>query len=79
MQERDQARETFSVHDEHSSPKRAAARSIGPSWRMRVRQVEFPSTVEADLVGAVFDREHAAQVTVPAAKDKLENTQATVS
>jgi len=40
---------------------------------MRVRQIEFPSTVEADAVGAAFDREHTAEVTVPAAKDKLES------
>jgi hypothetical protein len=42
---------------------------------MRVRQVEFPSTVEADPVGAAFDGEHAAEVTVPAAKDKLKKRQ----
>ena len=40
---------------------------------MRVGQLEFPSTVEADPVCAVFDREHTAEVTVPAAKGKLEN------
>ena len=38
-----------------------------------IRQVEFPTTVEADLVRSMFDREHAADVTVPAAKGKLEN------
>ena len=42
---------------------------------MGVRQVEFPSTVEADLVCAVFDGEDAAEVTVPAAKDELKNRQ----
>jgi hypothetical protein len=47
--------------------------SVGPYWRIRVRQVEFPSTVEADPVCAVLDREHTADVTVPAAKNKLEN------
>jgi|HubBroStandDraft_6_1064221.scaffolds.fasta_scaffold99142_3 hypothetical protein len=36
-------------------------------------QIEFCSTIEADPIGAVFDGEHAAAVTVPAAKDKLEN------
>jgi len=40
---------------------------------MRVRQIEFPSTVEADLVCAVFNGEGAAEVTVPAAEDELEN------
>jgi hypothetical protein len=38
-----------------------------------VRQLEFPSTVEADLVGAAFDREHAAEMSVPAAEYELEN------
>jgi len=36
-------------------------------------QIELLPTVEADLVCAVFDREHTAEVTVPAAKGKLEN------
>jgi hypothetical protein len=40
-----------------------------------VRQIEFPSTVEANLVGAVFDREDTAEVTVAAAKHKLEDVQ----
>src|SRR5271166_5640646 len=38
-----------------------------------VRQLEFPSTIEADPVRPVFDREHPTSVTVPAPKDKLEN------
>ena len=42
---------------------------------MRVRQVEFLSTVETDPVGAVLKREHAALVMVPTAKDKLEDLQ----
>jgi hypothetical protein len=37
-----------------------------------VWQVELPSAVKADLVGAVFDREHTAEVMMPATKDKLE-------
>ena len=41
--------------------------------RGSVRQVEFSSTVEANFVRALFDREHAAEVSVPAAKDELEN------
>ena len=47
--------------------------NAGSYWRMRVGQLEFPSTVKADPVCAVFDREHTAEVTVPAAKGKLEN------
>jgi len=35
------------------------------------RQVEFPSTVEANFVCALFDREHTAEMTMPAAKNKL--------
>jgi hypothetical protein len=42
-------------------------------WRMRVRQVEFPSTVEAYPVSPVLDGEDAAQVTMPAANHKLDN------
>jgi len=38
---------------------------------MRVRQVEFPPTIEADLVSAVFDREHTAEMTVPAPNEEL--------
>jgi hypothetical protein len=40
-----------------------------------MRQIEFPSTVEANLVRAVFDRKHTAEVTVAAAKNKLEDVQ----
>jgi hypothetical protein len=40
---------------------------------MRVRQIKFLSTVEADLICALFNGEGAAEVTVPAAKDELEN------
>jgi hypothetical protein len=40
---------------------------------LRVGQVEFRSTVEADLVRAVFDGEHTAEVTVAASKNKLED------
>ena len=56
-------------------PEAAGRRSIGRSWSKRVGQVEFPSTVEADPVGAMFDREHAAEVTVTATKNKLKDTQ----
>jgi hypothetical protein len=38
-----------------------------------VRQLEFATTIEADPVRPVFDREHATSVTVPAPKNKLEN------
>ena len=36
-------------------------------------QIELLPTVEADLVCAVFDREHAAQVPVPATKEEVNN------
>jgi hypothetical protein len=47
-------------------------RAIQSHGRIRVGQVEFPPTVEADPVSPVFDGEHAAHVTVPAADHKLE-------
>jgi hypothetical protein len=50
-----------------------SGRSIELFRLVRIRQVEFLPTVEADLVCAVFDREHATQVPVPAAKEKLKN------
>jgi hypothetical protein len=56
-------------------PQTSVRRSFGPSWRKRVGQLEFVSTVEADLICAVLDGEHATHVTVPAAKNKLENRQ----
>jgi len=46
-------------------------RTIQSQGRIRVGQIEFPPTVEADPVGAIFDREDAAQVPVPAADEKL--------
>jgi len=36
-----------------------------------MRQVEFLSTIKADLVRAVFDRKYTADVTMPAAKNEL--------
>jgi hypothetical protein len=36
-------------------------------------QIELLPTVEADLVCAVFDREHATHVPVTAAKQELKN------
>lgn len=50
-------------------------RSVGRSYFESIRQVELPPAVEANPVCAVFNREHAAQVTVPAPKNKLEDTQ----
>jgi hypothetical protein len=47
---------------------------IGRPCSKHVGQVEFPSAVEADAVRAMLDREHTAEVTVPAAKDKLEKS-----
>jgi len=40
-----------------------------------IRQIEFPPTVEADLVCAVFDREYSANMTVAAAENKLEDSE----
>jgi hypothetical protein len=48
-------------------------RIVGRSCSKRVGQFEFPSAVETDPVCAAFNREHTAEVAVPAAKDKLEN------
>jgi len=45
----------------------------GPYGHVCIGQVEFPTTVEADLIRAMFDREHTADVPVPAAEGKLEN------
>ena len=50
-------------------------RTTGPFGRVDTGQVEFPSTVEADPVCAVLDGEGAAQVTVPATENKLEDAQ----
>jgi hypothetical protein len=41
--------------------------------RVRVRQIEFPPTIEADPISAVLDREHPTLVTMSAANDKLQN------
>lgn len=43
--------------------------------RIGVRQIEFPSAVEANPVCAVFNREHTAEVAVAASKNELEDTQ----
>jgi hypothetical protein len=40
-----------------------------------VGQVEFPSTVKADLIRAVFNREHTTEMAVPAAEEKLKDSQ----
>jgi hypothetical protein len=36
-------------------------------------QIEFASTIKADPVGALFDGEHPASVTVTASENKLED------
>jgi hypothetical protein len=36
-------------------------------------QVEFSTAVKADLIGSAFDGENAAQVPMPAAKNKLQH------
>jgi hypothetical protein len=56
-------------------PQAGDRRGICRSCSKRVRQVEFSPTVEADLVRAAFDREHTAEVTVPAPKNILEDPQ----
>jgi len=38
-----------------------------------IRQLEFPSTIKADLIRTVLDGEHATHTTVTASKGKLEN------
>lgn len=53
-------------------PQARSPRGVQWSCSKRVGQVEFPSAVEADLVGAVLNREHTAEVTVAASKHKLE-------
>jgi hypothetical protein len=50
-------------------------RTSGRCWRVDTGYVKFPATVEADPVCAVFDCEGAAQVTVPATENKLEDAQ----
>src|SRR5579864_4452890 len=47
----------------------------GPYGHMCMRQIEFLSAVEADLICAAFDREHTAEVAVPATENKLEHSQ----
>jgi hypothetical protein len=42
---------------------------------MCIWQIEFATTVEADLVCAVFNGENTAEVAVPAAENKLEHSQ----
>jgi len=41
---------------------------------MCIRQVELLTAIEAHRVRALFDREHAADVAVPTAKHKLDDT-----
>jgi hypothetical protein len=73
MQRQDQT-SIASARTMESRPKMDIRRIIGPhgSVRVRVRQLEFPSTVEADPVGAAFDRKHTAQMAVPASENELE-------
>jgi len=54
-------------------PQAGARRCVGPYWAIRIWHFKFSCTIEAHPVRAVFDREDAAQVTMPAPKDKLEN------
>jgi len=54
-------------------PLSGRSRARGPYRHVCMRQIEFPTAVEAHLVGAVLDREHAAEVAVAAAEYELEN------
>jgi hypothetical protein len=65
-----------SVQNGDSSPM-GNQRRVEPQRRIRIRigQVEFPATIEADPVGAALDREHTAHVFMPAAKNKLEDSE----
>jgi hypothetical protein len=56
-------------------PEARGRRGARPFGCVRIGQVEFASTVEADLICAVFDGEHTAQVTVSATENKLEHGQ----
>jgi hypothetical protein len=56
-------------------PQAGSRRGAGRSCSERIRQVEFLSAVEANLIRSVFDREHTAEMTVPAAENKLEHSQ----
>src|SRR5580700_6743795 len=47
----------------------SSSRSIEPHWRMRIGQVEFPPTVEADAIRSMLDGEDPAEVPMPATKD----------
>jgi hypothetical protein len=49
-------------------------RGIESHGSLRVGQIEFPSTVEANLIRAMFNRKHTAEVTVPAAKEELKDS-----
>jgi len=46
-----------------------------PYGHVPMRQFEFPSTVEANFVRTMFDREHTAEMTMPAAKNKLKDVE----
>ena len=64
-----------SAHMMKIRPETRRPRGVQWSCSSSVRQVEFSSTVKAHPVRAVFDREHTAEVTVAASKNKLEDTQ----
>jgi len=40
---------------------------------IRIRQVKFPSTIETDPVGPVFDGEYSTQMRVPSPEEKLKD------
>jgi hypothetical protein len=57
------------------SSQAGSPRDVGWSRSESIRQVEFPAAVEANLVRAMFDREHTTEMTVPTAENKLEHSQ----
>jgi hypothetical protein len=65
-----------SVQNGDSSPI-GNRKSVEPQRRIRIRigQIEFPTAVETDSVGAVLDGEHSAHVFMPATKYKLEDSE----
>ena len=56
-----------------AGPLSARPERIESLGHVRVRQIELAPAIEADLVRSLFDREHAAEVTVATAKKPITN------